>query len=358
MLEANCTSCGARYRVSQENVGKRARCRRCGHVFAIADADPEASLLASGELELEKLAGGDPVAARPSVLDAAQPRAGIGAAAVEQTAEPTLGGMIGGYLMAVGLTPAVMFHTSSIATLAIVCVVYSLQVLAYFSLCLAPVVLAILNGWFLAYLLNVVVSGAANDDSLPGMSIEDGMFEGVVVPLLKFLAIALIAMAPVALVLGTAMSEGELEPVDAITTWARALGRDYTPLLELQAGWQAAAWAALAAGLVFQPIMLLVVAVGSIGSLARVDLMAATIMRTAPGYAILLVVGLAAGFSEVALNYLLAPDDDAVAKMGLGSWLGASFAVMCATVLVSVFQMRVTGLFYHHFKSRFAWSWG
>jgi hypothetical protein len=50
---------------------------------------------------------------------------------------------------------------------------------------------------------------------------------------------------------------------------------------------------------------------------------------------------------------LVIPDD-----AGLGTMLGASMVVGLVTVVTNVAAMRVVGLYYHHFKHRFAWSWG
>jgi hypothetical protein len=38
--------------------------------------------------------------------------------------------------------------------------------------------------------------------------------------------------------------------------------------------------------------------------------------------------------------------------------LGVGALLVVLEVYANIFTMRVIGLYYHHFKERFAWSWG
>jgi prepilin signal peptidase PulO-like enzyme (type II secretory pathway) len=92
------------------------------------------------------------------------------------------------------------------------------------------------------------------------------------------------------------------------------------------------------------PMMLLVVALGGIRSLIRFDLMMLTIAKTFPAYALVVV------FAYVGVvGPALLPED-----VGLAAWA----ALLAVEVYAGIFTMRVIGLYYHHFKNRFAWSWG
>lgn len=364
MIRSHCPSCRTVFKVPAEKVGKRVRCRRCGTTFTIA-AETSDEPLGAAYLEFDNPPSGsqvDPWQASPSAQQGAIAAAAGGAEATQESADETprvpLLGATRVYVREIGRTLLLMARPQSLIVLAIVCVICSLQLVAMFALCFALPMQIILAGWYLAYLLNVVVSGAANEDGLPSLTMEDGVVEGILYPLLKFVAITVLSMVPLGLLLISFARAGELDGIEALSVWARVLQRDFSAMLTLEPGHQLAAWLMLGLGLVFQPIMLLVVAVDTIRSLLRVDLMARTIIRTAPGYAALLVLTLVTNAAPVLLTVLLGLEDPESMLPRLGEWLALSVAVVCAGVLLSVLQMRATGLYYHFFKTRFAWSWG
>ncbi len=363
MTRSHCPSCQTAFRVPAEKVGKRVRCRRCGTTFTIAaeTSDPPPG---TGYLEFESPPSGSPLDPWQA-SQSAQPGPAAAAGATEATEESAdemprvpLLGATRVYVREIGRTLLLMARPQSLVVLAIVCVICSLQLVATFALCFALPMQIILAGWYLAYLLNVVVSGTANEDALPSLTMEDGVIEGILYPLLKFVAIAVLSMVPLGLMLLSFARAGELGGLEALEVWVRVLQRDFSAMLTLEPEHQLAAWLMLGLGVVFQPIMLLVVAVDTIRSLLRIDLMARTIIRTAPGYAVLLVLTLVTNAAPVLLTASLGLDAPEAMLPRLGEWFAWSVAVVCAGVLLSVLQMRATGLYYHFFKTRFAWSWG
>ena len=96
--------------------------------------------------------------------------------------------------------------------------------------------------------------------------------------------------------------------------------------------------------LLLWPMMVLVVAVGGIRCLVRFDLMFVTIFKTFPVYALVAVLTLIG---------VVGPG-----LLPLGEGMGVAVALMVVEVYANIFVMRAIGLYYHHFKGRFAWSWG
>ena len=190
----------------------------------------------------------------------------------------------------------------------------------------------VLLGWCVSYLFKVVVSGAAGEDELPELSVTDGWFEEGVVPFFKSLGIFAVAMAPAV-----------LYSVIFGSHFLRA-GDDPDVVLEILK------WG----GVFFLPIILLVVALGGFGSLLRPDLIFVTIARTfIPYVTTCIMAGLAFGVIEVC-SYVSQTN---ASLFGGNQWLLGMVSVVL-TVGCWAVAMRCVGLYYHHFKSRFAWSWG
>ncbi len=115
-------------------------------------------------------------------------------------------------------------------------------------------------------------------------------------------------------------------------------------------------------GVALWPMVVLCVALGGFESLYRVDLIALTIIRTLPAY----VLTLALMFGAIVLLRVLGTGTavNAVSRDSAtsGGAIGSSVLVHILTVGLSVYLdivlMRLIGLYYHHFKGRFAYDWG
>jgi predicted Zn finger-like uncharacterized protein len=367
VVHARCPTCNTRFKVPEDKLGRRVRCRKCAAVFQIVSDERPLVAPSLDDLPLEQLARGETVANAPTAAPVVAPSsAPLGAAtalpdlppANNDAPRPSVLALLTGYIRAIAAAPLVMFKPSCIGVLAMICVLKLLAEATSVGICFLWIVFLILQGWYVTYLLSVVVSGAANDDSLPGMTMDGGFIDGVVLPLLKFVSTVLFSLAPLAVVLIASVVNEQLDLEPAVTAWVQALTFKFSGLLELDAQTQLAAWPALIVGLVFQPMMLLIVAVDSVRSLVRVDLMAVTMIKAAPGYVVLLLVCAACTTAPVLAALSLLPLIAVAEGLGWGARLSLAALTVCLQVLFSVFQMYVTGLFYHHFKSRFAWSWG
>jgi hypothetical protein len=105
--------------------------------------------------------------------------------------------------------------------------------------------------------------------------------------------------------------------------------------------------ALLLAGMVLWPMLALSVTMGGFSTLARVDLMALTIVKSLPVYLFTVAVVFGAFLVLGVLD---------VVKEVFG--LFAAVIVIGAGLYLQIVALRMIGLYYHHFKHRFAWSWG
>lgn len=195
--------------------------------------------------------------------------------------------------------------------------------------------LLIIFGWVRSMYLNVVQETAAGSDDMPGIRLEDGLYEDVVKPALKYTGSYAVALTPaIAYLIG--MASG-LIPAS------------------MQSEYILLAW--VAGGLFLWPIILMLFSFNALDMIYRVDLIFATIFRTIVPYLslwfMLLLVGAISTLptwgsllSRVGLNITLPlPSGDSLEGMILFRILDVYFSIV---------TMRLIGLYYLHFKRRFA----
>jgi hypothetical protein len=101
-------------------------------------------------------------------------------------------------------------------------------------------------------------------------------------------------------------------------------------------------------------MLLLVIAIGGFSSILRMDLIAKTIVRTFLPYLAVVTLFAATWALETYAEEL------AVKVTGGGFqklWITNVVSALAAAYF-SIVSMWIVGLYYHHFKGRFAWSWG
>ena len=101
-------------------------------------------------------------------------------------------------------------------------------------------------------------------------------------------------------------------------------------------------------------MVLLVTAIGGLFACLRIDLIAVTIGRSfIPYLAVCLLFGATVGLKWYA--------DELAGRITGGGVQGFWVTAVLTGLLqayFSIVSMRIVGLYYHHFKERFAWSWG
>ncbi len=374
MPKIRCPGCNTRYTVSVEAGGRRTTCKKCGLAFRIPALEPAPK----SDDEILRFAdefGGDAAVSEPPRPADAAPQEAIPLPSADTTVgyaqgEPqedaaTARGSYGAYFQAVVRSLAFPRDTGNLITFVIVSIVVllatGLRLLGF--MCLPWMAAFILFGWYLSFQLNVVLSAAAGEDDLPTLGLTGGVVDDIIIPFLKIAATLVLSRLPGAVFL---LSVGAFQGYTALELLVGTIGflfGSYELLLnqpQLQLQHQIAGGLLLMAGSFLWPMFVLVVAVGGIAALARVDLMVTTVRKSLPAYLVTVLIVYAAQ----ALTFGL---DLAVGWLGIGRGLASQslsgllllpVALVLVEVYVQIVAMRAIGLYYHHFKQKFAWSWG
>jgi hypothetical protein len=215
--------------------------------------------------------------------------------------------------------------------------------------CFALVFAIVFWGLYCIFGLQTIEGAAAGDDHLPMVRQESQWFYEMALALFKWIGSYAIVLLP-AIVYGFAM----FAPADLFNA-ILPTGMVDVEALRGQNAYSAAKVFTLvalaAAGIFLWPMVILCVALGGFSAAFRLDLIFATIVRAFLPY--LATVGLVYG-AMVFANF---------ATWFVGSQLQvpqvfAEAIVFGVSLYVNIVSWRVIGLFYHHFKRRFAWSWG
>jgi len=119
----------------------------------------------------------------------------------------------------------------------------------------------------------------------------------------------------------------------------------------------------VALGLFVWPFVVLCVALGGLGTVFRFDLMLVTISRSLGAYSITVALIWCSFFLEHTLSTLTFGKAAAAAVTGtptvaFGATLAGRICVLTIGIYFDIVLMRLIGLYYHHFKQKFAWDWG
>ncbi|RMF79449.1 MAG: hypothetical protein D6744_09145 [Planctomycetota bacterium] len=362
MVRIACPHCNAAYNVRETSLGKSASCKRCGKRFKLRAPKPsedDGILRFADEGDFSSAGGSAVAAAAPLPPPRVEPplTGHMGRAIAD---ERTLSGGFLGWVRHVGRSFLFFTDVGSAVTFAVMAGIYCIAIFVGVVPVFGWAGALIINGWVLAFQLNVLEAAAAGDDEIPGLD-TTSLLDAVLIPLLKYLAVALLSFVPFIAAIIYAVLLTELGWVEALDVFARSLQGDFSDLSTVTTASGAQAFAALVAmwgaailGLMLQPIMFLVVAVGGFLALLRWDLMIATIVKTFPPYLALLgfyfgTTAIPSIAANLGLSGSLFDGGDGIAK---------AVAWHVLDLYCAVLAMRAIGLFYHHLKARFAWSWG
>jgi predicted Zn finger-like uncharacterized protein len=361
MLIAQCPACQTRYKVPNAVAGRRAKCKKCGQPFQIPVAPPD-----SGRLSLTTLTPADDdstvIQTRPRPNE--KPAAGKGGKGLRLRSEaeeketaarsvwrPFMRGLVGCIWAP--------FLPLNIAPFVIVWVLLTVIKPALWSfLICTPVgyaLWAIVSGWYFSFQFNTVVNAADGKDELAALG-PSGFMDDIFIPLLKLGLTRLLALLPAAIFVAaliltrggsfrTARGIGPaLSPLNIYLTSAGTPADAATPIITL---------VLLAAGLAFWPMLVLAV-LGGARDMFRLGQIVRTLRRTAAAYACVVLTVFAAAAVGIVLGVALPWDDGPAAEINLTHMLVFPALLALADVYLTVIAMRATGLYYYHFKQKFA----
>lgn len=350
----SCTCvCGARFRFAEESIGKKAKCKKCGVVFTLEVSDAGLIPLADdGTIPLAKdePTGTSTIPPGGTALD--EPR---GAPVVEGSlptpppgfVPPTViiekperertytGDLLGSLVY--------MFRWDSLLTFLFVWFVVALAgIVLPFCGCAGLVGLLVVTGWYCAFRFAVVRQGAGDEPGLPEVAWSDGWFEGGVVPFFSWIASWLIVLIPAVVGLGLEIGFGRIDPVGV----ARMLTGDVsTMVVDAVDNDSYMFLGGLVLGLFMWPIIILCFALGGVASLGRLDLIVETVFKTFPVYLLTVLI--------IYVTIAIKPSGDL-----LGPGFVNQALVIGLGMYLELVALRAVGLYYHHHKDKFAWSWG
>jgi len=337
--------CGAQIKLPHGSTGKRARCRNCGAIFTVPpDPDEEWVSSEGGDDPQERayhVAGEDSLQADAAARQAGEnvDRAALSGYRPDElldmgrTAAATRRRR--GFWADVGWTFVLFINPGNLFMLLLIWIMHSILPFLTAAGCIGLVGLIIVQGWLCSYWFNVVSDAAAGEEDLPGLALTEGFLDDVAFPLLKFIGATALAWAPAIIVAVLLALAGSMS-IGAVLAGP-------TPSLLAACGVSMLLW----------PMVLLVTAIGSLFAVVRVDLLVRTVVRTLlPYLAVCSLVG-GAGLLRTQAPAL-------VGRVSAGG--GGFFMPMVLTAFLQAYfgivSMRIVGLYYHHFKERFAWSWG
>ena len=352
-------ACGAKYNFDESATGKKGRCKKCNRVFTILpDEDDGPIPLADDDAfdtELKQAAGRaktrTPVhrvsaggtGSLPVVRDMP-----VGDPSVPLVAPPT---PARGYWGNVGWT---FLFPTSINNLIIFFFMWGILCVSGILLsaagCLGWVGQLVILGWYSAFRFETIAQAAAGEEDLPSLAFAGGILDGIVIPLLKWIGSWAIVLLPVGVCLAIMIRAGTFSSNQLGQLSVGGIGA----MMQIAIAMELIALALLSVlALFIWPMVVLCVALGGFNSLSRVDLIVSTIIKTFPAY--LFTAAMVVGTGVL----------DGVLSAWLGSgWLSSGKAILVEALLIGaslyleLVAMRLIGLYYHHFKHRFAWSWG
>ena len=352
-MPTNRCKCGAKYRYPESSIGKRAKCKKCGTIFTLKSEDDEAPIpiAADSDMRSEIAAAAAQAKSAPATppvsaayLPSADSEGRLGRTVIEEAPAPT------SYLRSLAST--VMFLRSG-HNAAMFVVVWGLLAFSYTLLraagCFGLPGQLIILGWYSAFRFDVIAEASAGEKDLPALAGTEGVYDGIIVPLVKWLASWVIVLLPayvcLLFMLGTGtVTAGELSDLilGGVSGSLQGATAEMVPFVVL-----------LCAGVFIWPMIVLCVTLGGFATLSRLDMLILTIIKTFPVY----ILTVALVFGTDLLNGLLAALMTGRVGEGLGGYFLLGILVAGIGVYFEIVAMRVIGLYYHHFKQRFAWSW-
>lgn len=205
-------------------------------------------------------------------------------------------------------------------------------------MCIVGVPILIIKCWFASLYFSVIRETAAGSEDLPGLSLEGGWFEAILVPALKYVGAFAVVFFPF-VVMSILSATGVLPP-----------SLHYLlPILFM-------------AGVFMVPMSCLLFALEVPGALLKLHVVLTTIAKTILPY---LAMWLMLALILVALMSVSVGGNLMLGMLFPKGWLTTSVRTFAATiagrvvvallgVYLMIVAMRVIGLYYLHFKRRFA----
>ncbi len=337
--------CGAKCRFPASALGRRGKCPTCGAVLTLTGAEPTNIIPIADEPAVPDVTP----TARAAGFDAPQPISSPPIIEAPASSRGYAASVLDAFLFAWRLDNLITFLVLWIC-LAIGFTLLSFLLRGGFRAFIIGIFFALMiHGWYAAYRFAIVGNAASGDDDLPNISGSRDDFVEYASAAFSWVGTWILVMLPAGIYMllrpaplagGPGAFTGDLLNFlvqSADTVWFLVL---------------------LIAGLAAWPIVVLCVSLGGFGCLVHLDLLIRTVVRTASGYLSTVILVLATFALDYALKESLLNPSTSSGPIPGGQEILASFLVMGVTTYFDIVAMKLIGLYYHHFKDKFAWNWG
>ncbi|MHC5110689.1 MAG: hypothetical protein ACYTHJ_12535 [Planctomycetota bacterium] len=351
-------SCGTKYKLPDSAIGKKAKCKKCGNIFKV-EAEETGPIPIAGDFDLTgevdaalnrgekrdqaQVTGAaspdfDPSKLPPPIIetsDGGVSHAGRGGGGSDVD--------YAGYFA--NLLDSLVFVKRGGDVIAFVSVAV-IMILADLVLPWAPIIrpfaTLIVVGWYCAFRFNVITGAAAGEADLPNLNPEGSWWDGILLPLIRWLGSYVLASVPAIFAMLLAFQAGWMTTDDIIALAEEEPG---AMIRDAFVGGAALVGAMTIFGIFIWPMLILCIAIGGFSDVVRVDLIAITLIKTLPIYLLTTLLVFGAEFVQ-----------PLVALLGDGT--PVRITGVAVEVYLEIVALRAIGLYYHHFKSRFGFAWG
>lgn len=339
-IDFACVKCGQVMRAPEGSAGKRVACPLCGAVQVIPDSAAATPPAVPPAAPPATPPAGETAA--PPAMPPAMPPAGQAAhdPLTEQSRpRPIIGLSVTGPVRSlrddVLLSLVVPFRGTGIFLFALMAVLYSLVPLLTFVPSLGPIALLIIIGWFCAIFLNIIMDTCQGKDELTAFSMTGGFWNDIVRPLFLFAGGTVLVGLPV-------------------IAWRVYIV--FNPALR-SPGTEIVQMVLYGLGLFLWPMTMLTIAINGFSMEAlRYDRQLVSIFRALPQYLaiwVLLMVVIVGQWACYRIGTTMVPTTGTIGAAGRLVLL--AFVTGLFQSYLSIIAMRVIGLYYRHYKQRFAW---
>lgn len=360
--------CGAKYRYPESSIGKRAKCKKCGTIFTLKPEDDEGPIPIADDSDMR----GEIAAAAARARNATTPTQGevfVPPGSPGAVSSPGLGAPAAGAGAASSKSYGAdvlwtFLFPSSPGNLITFLVIWGAMVIAPLLFCVPcfGLILGFLVvAWYAAFRFEVLASAAAGESDLPEIVFSRTFIYDLIEPLFKWIGTWIVVFIPAMLYLLLERPAGGMTGASLVGMMMGGLAG----VLQGSSSGMVVFDALVFLGIFFWPMVILCVALGGFATLYRLDLIVWTIIKTFPVYLVTLVLMFGAVFVQQALLQAAGGGIALQAQQGqasLGGMMGGALILHILgtglDVYLSIVLMRLIGLYYHHFKERFAWSWG
>jgi len=361
-------SCGARYKFPDSALGKRAKCKKCGEVFTleVVDEVEEDGIFALADEPVTSQASHVENPVDPEVAVTQQQKGEIAFTGFSMSGDSSV---IDSPALDVAKNPGKSFASdvfwtflfpSTPSNLITFLIVRFALVIAPLAGCL-PIIGMFLSicviGWYCAFRMMVLASAAAGENNIPDVNISTDLWLEYIGSLFNWVGSWMIVLVPAFIYFVMTMNQSGSTTGDAIDMLIGGIGGALQGTGTGLGSFEVLVFM----GITIWPMIILCISLGGFSVICRPDLIILTILKTFHVYAFTLLLIIGVTFLQMELEGIIIGK---IATSPITTNSGVFTSILLLEILITgvtvyfeIVLMRLIGLYYYHFKHKFAWSW-